>query len=94
MEKGTKMLTVTQMNAMTTKDLIIMNRQIVAIIKEKQRTQNLCAVFEFNAGDSVKYMSQNRGPVTGKVLQVKRTKVVVESNLGRFLVPASMLQRV
>jgi hypothetical protein len=94
MEKGTKMLTVTQMNAMTMKDLIIMNRQIVAIVKEKQRTQNRCAVFEFNTGDSVKYMSQNRGPVTGKVLQVKRTKVVVESNLGRFLVPASMLQRV
>jgi len=88
------MLTVTQMNAMTTQDLIKMNRQIIAIVKEKQRTQNRCAVFEFNAGDSVKYMSQKRGSVSGKVLEVKRTKVVVESNLGRFLVPASMLTRV
>jgi hypothetical protein len=32
--------------------------------------------------------------VTGKVREVKRTKVVVESNIGRYLVPASMLTRV
>jgi len=86
------MLTVTQMNAMSVQDLLKLNNQLITIVKEKQRMNNRTATFEFNVGDPVKY-SGKFGPTSGKVLEVKRTKVVVESTRGRFLVPASMLTK-
>jgi hypothetical protein len=88
------MLTATQMNAMTIEDLVKLNRQIVAVVKEKQRMNNHTAIFNFMPGDTVTYTSGKFGNrVTGKVREVKRTKVVVESTLGRYLVPASMLRK-
>lgn len=88
------MLTVTQMNAMSVQDLIKLNKQLVVIVKEKQRLENRVATVSFMPGDSVNYMSGKFGTrETGKVIQVKRTKVVVESTRGRFLVPASMLSK-
>jgi hypothetical protein len=88
------MLTVTQLNSMSIQDLIKLNKQVVAVVKEKQRMDNRTSVFNFMPGDVVKYMSGKFGtPETGKVLQVKRTKVVVESGRGRYLVPASMLSK-
>ena len=87
------MLTVTQMNAMTIKDLLALNKQIVAIVKEKQRTDNRTASFNFMPGDRVSYDSNRFGvKVFGTVREVKRTKVLVESTAGRYLVPASMLK--
>lgn len=89
------MLTVTQMNAMSIQDLVKLNKQIVAIVKEKQRMDNRVASVGLMAGDDVTYTSGKFGSkVTGKVIEVKRTKVVVQSNLGRYLVPASMLTKV
>ena len=85
-------LTVSQLNAMTIKDLVALNKQIVAIVKEKQRTDNRTASFNFMPGDRVSYDRVAGARMFGTVLQVKRTKVVVETNLGRYLVPASMLK--
>lgn len=88
------MLTATQMNAMTIEDLLKLNRQLVAIVKEKQRMDNRTATFDFVSGDAVSYTSPKFGKrVTGTVREVKRTKVVVETNFGRVLVPASMLRK-
>lgn len=88
------MLTVTQLNSMSIADLIKLNKMVVAVVKEKQRMDNRTSVFNFNPGDAVTYMSGKFGTrETAKVLQVKRTKVVVESGRGRFLVPASMLSK-
>ena len=87
------MLTVTQMNAMSVQDLLKLNKQLVIIVKEKQRMDNRTSVFNFMTGDAVKYNGKF-GPTTGKVIEVKRTKVVVESTRGRFLVPATMLSKV
>jgi len=88
------MLTATQMNAMTIEDLLKLNRQIVTVVKEKQRMNNRTATFDFMPGDTVTYTSSKFGNrVTGKVREVKRTKVVVESTSGRYLVPASMLRK-
>jgi hypothetical protein len=88
------MLTVTQLNSMTIQDLLKLNKQVVAVVKEKQRTDNRTASFSFMPGDTVSYVSGKFGTrETGKVLQVKRTKVVVEGTRGRFLVPASMLTK-
>lgn len=84
------MLTVTQMNAMTIQELLKMNKQLVAIVKEKQRMDNRTATFSFKTGDSVKYAGKY-GFTTGTVLEVKRTKVLVQTSYGRMLVPASML---
>ncbi len=82
----------TQLNSMSVKDLLALNKMIVAVVKEKQRMDNRTASFNFRAGDSVSYQSSRiGGRVTGKVLEVKRTKVVVETMGKRYLVPASML---
>ena len=86
------MLTVTQMNAMSVQDLLTLNKQLIIIVKEKQRMSNRVATVSFMTGDAVKYNGKF-GPTTGKVLEVKRTKVVVESTRGRFLVPAAMLSK-
>jgi len=87
------MLTVTQLNSMTIQDLLKLNKQVVAIVKEKQRMDNRTASFSFMPGDTVKYTGRF-GPTQGSVLEVKRTKVLVQSQVGRFLVPASMLSKV
>lgn len=87
------MLTVTQLNSMDIADLIKLNSQIVAIVKEKQRMNNRTASFNFMPGDKVHYVSTKfGGRESGKVLEVKRTKVLVEVARGRVLVPASMLK--
>ena len=88
------MLTVTQMNSMSIADHLKLNKQVVAIVKEKQRMDNRTSAFNFMPGDVVNYMSGKFGVrVTAKVLQVKRTKVLVEVGQGgRYLVPASMLK--
>lgn len=88
------MLTVTQLNSMTIADLLKLNGQIVAIVKEKQRMNNRTASFEFMPGHLVNYTSNKfGGRESGKVLEVKRTKVLVEvAGRGRVLVPASMLR--
>ena len=89
------MLTVTQLNAMSIQDLLKLNKQVVTIVKEKQRMDNRVASVSLMAGDAVTYMSgRTGGKVSGKVVEVKRTKVVVQSNLGRFLVPAAMLTKI
>lgn len=89
------MLTVTQMNAMSIQDLLKINKQIVAIVKEKQRMDNRVALVGLMEGDKVSYMSGRLGvKVTGTVKEVKRTKVVVDSAAGRYLVPASMLTKI
>jgi hypothetical protein len=87
------MLTVTQLNSMTIQDLLKLNKQVVAVVKEKQRMDNRTSVFNFMPGDTVKYTGRF-GPTQGSVLEVKRTKVLVQSQVGRFLVPASMLSKV
>jgi hypothetical protein len=88
------MLTITQLNSMSIQDLIKLNKQVVAVVKEKQRMDNRTSVFNFMPGDTVSYVSGKFGTrESGKVLQVKRTKVVVEGARGRYLVPASMLSK-
>ena len=86
-------MNVTQLNAMSVQDLLKLNKTVVAIIKEKQRMDNRTASFNFMPGDKVSYTSNKLGVnVIGTVREVKRTKIVVESNVGRYLVPASMLK--
>lgn len=88
------MLTVTQLNAMSVQDLLKLNKLVVTVVKEKQRMDNRTSAFNFMPGDAVNYTSGKFGTkVSGKVVEVKRTKVVVQSSLGRYLVPASMLTK-
>lgn len=79
--------------SMPVEDLLAINKNVVAIIKEKQRMNNRTASFNFMPGDKVNYTSTKfGGRESGKVLEVKRTKVLVEVARGRVLVPASMLR--
>ena len=81
-----------QLNAMSIADLIKLNKQVVAIVKEKQRMNNRTASFSFMPGDAVNFTSKYGARIDAKVLQVKRTKVLVEIGRGgQYLVPASML---
>ena len=87
------MLTVTQMNAMDVNELIDLNKKLVAIIKEKQRMNNRTATFAVKPGAQVSFMSNRfKQKVSGTVIEVKRTKVVVDIGSARYLVPASMLK--
>ena len=89
------MFTVTQLNAMTVQELLKLNKQVVEIVKEKQRMDNRTATFGLVVGDTVSYVSGKFGTrETGKVVEVKRTKVVVDGTRGRYLVPAAMLKKV
>ena len=89
------MLTVMQLNEMSVQDLLKLNKTVVAIVKEKQRMENRVASVGLMEGDRVSYMSNRFGAkMTGTVLQVKRTKVLVNvTGRGQFLVPASMLSK-
>ena len=91
----TKQELTVKLASMSVEDLLQINKNLVAIIKEKQRMNNRTASFNFMTGDKVSYMSGRFGTrETAVVLEVKRTKVLVESLRGRFLVPASMLSSV
>ncbi len=80
---------------MSIDDLMMLNRMIVNIVKEKQRMNNRVAAVTFAVGDEVRYISSRFGTkVTGKIVETKRTKVVVQSSLGRYLVPAAMLTKI
>jgi hypothetical protein len=85
-------LTVNQLNALSVQDLLRLNKLVVSIVKEKQRMDNRTSVFNFMPGDTVKYTGKF-GPTQGNVVEVKRTKVVVQSSFGRYLVPAAMLSK-
>ena len=89
------MLTVTDLNKLSLNDLVKLNKMVVATIKTKQRVDNSTAIYQFSSGDEVKFTASKLGyTITGKVLQVKRTKVVVDCGArGRYLVPASMLSK-
>lgn len=87
-------ITATQLNSMSVQELAQLNRMVVTTIKAKQATDNRTAIYSFNAGDLVKFTSNRSGmTMRGEVMQVKRTKVVVKTPTGNYLVPASMLSK-
>lgn len=88
------MFNVNQLNAMSVEDLLMLNKQVCTIIKNKQHVKNATSAFAFRAGDTVNYDSSKFGrKMTGTVVQVKRTKVVVKTTVGEYLVPAAMLRK-
>jgi len=88
------MFSATQLNAMTINDLVRLNKMVVSAIKQKQQMDNRTAIFNFMPGDKVKFTSNRNGMTyRGEVTDVKRTKVAVKTQMGNYLVPASMLVR-
>jgi hypothetical protein len=87
-------ITNSQLNALSIEELSRLNRMVVSTIKMKQADNNRTAIYSFRTGDQVKFSSPKSGvSYTGEVLQVKRTKVVVKTPMGSYLVPASMLNK-
>lgn len=87
-------MNITKLNAMSIEDLMSLNRTVVEVIKSKQKLANRAASFDFRPGDAVSYNSGKFGVrMTGEVVEMKRTKAVVKTSAGRFLVPASMLRK-
>jgi hypothetical protein len=87
-------ITNSQLNALSVDELTRLNRMVVAMIKTKHADDNRTAIYSFRAGDRVKFSSPRSGvSYTGEVTEVKRTKVVVKTPAGNYLVPASMLNK-
>lgn len=81
-----------ELNKMSVEELCKMNNTIVEIIKAKRKAANAIASVTLNVGDNVSY-SGKFGLTKGKVTEMRRTKVVVNSVHGSYLVPASMLTK-
>lgn len=81
-----------ELNKMSVEELCKMNNTIVEIIKAKRKVQNAITQASLNVGDSVSYTGKF-GLTKGKVTEMRRTKVVVQSIHGAYLVPASMLKK-
>lgn len=87
------MITQAQLNSMSITDLVALNKRVVATVKAMQKLNNTTASFSFMPGDAVNFTSKYGARIDAKVLQVKRTKVLVEIGKGgQYLVPASMLR--
>lgn len=87
-------ITRTELNKLNTEELSQLNRMIVEMIKTKRANDNISAIYTFRSGDSVTFKSPRSGQTyRGEVTQIKRTKVVVKTEIGNYLVPASMLSK-
>lgn len=87
-------ITNTELKSLSVEELSTLNRMVVDMIKIKRSVDNRTAIYSFNTGDLVKFSSNRTGmTMRGEVMQVKRTKVVVKTPMGNYLVPASMLSK-
>lgn len=87
-------ITRTELNKLNTQELSQLNRMIVEMIKTKRSEDNMSAIYTFRSGDFVNFTSPKTGQkYRGEVTQIKRTKVVVKTAAGNYLVPASMLSK-
>jgi len=87
-------ITNSELNTLSVEELSKLNRMVVDMIKVKRSVDNRTAIYSFNRGDLVKFNSNRTGTtVRGEVMDVKRTKVVVKTPMGNYLVPASMLSK-
>lgn len=82
-----------ELNKLNIQELTQLNRMVVALIKSKHSEDNRTAIYSFRSGDLVNFNSRSGMKVNGEVMQVKRTKVVVKTPAGNYLVPASMLNK-
>ena len=81
------------LNKLNVQELTQLNHLVVSLIKAKQNDDNRSAIYSFRAGDSVSFSRHPGLKINGEVMQVKRTKVVVKTPAGNYLVPASMLNK-
>lgn len=87
-------ITSSELKALSVEELSQLNRLVVDMIKMKRSVDNRTAIYSFNKGDLVKFNSNRTGTtLRGEVTEVKRTKVVVKTPMGNYLVPASMLSK-
>ena len=87
------MLTQSDLNKMSVSELSKLNSMIVSTVKAKRNDANRNAIYSFIPGDSVSFNMSSGMKVNGEVTDVKRTKVVVKTRTGNFLVPASVLNK-
>ena len=86
-------ITKAQLNALSIQELSQLNRMVVDLVKAKRADANRSAIYGFRSGDLVSFNFSSGMKATGEVLQVKRTKVVVKTNMGNYLIPASVLNK-
>ena len=68
--------------------------ELVQAVKLKRTHLARQAVRSFTIGDSVQFDSKSGGTVKGTVRKVNRKYIVVDTNIGGYRVPATMLEGV
>lgn len=68
--------------------------QIVEAVKLKRQYLSRQAVKSFRVGDKIQFTSRGGVPVGGTVQKVNIKYVVCDTPIGRYKVPATMLEKV
>ena len=68
--------------------------QIIEAVKLKRQYLSRQAVRSFRVGDKVQFTSRGGVPVGGTVKKVNRKYIIVDTALGGYRVPATMLEKV
>lgn len=80
--------------ALSKEDLTLMNHIIVDKLKGQRRIENAVAAIGLKRGDRVTFANNKTGRVyTGTITQQNRTTFTVDTGMGMWRVPASMLRK-
>jgi len=76
---------------MTIEELCNLNRDIVGIIKRRQKMEAKDMRQALSVGDTVKFTERNGMITKGRVTKIMRTRALVDIGVATYKVPMSML---
>jgi hypothetical protein len=83
-----------ELHKMTDVELIALNKVIVALVKQRQKTRAVTAAHTFRTGQTVMFTGK-RGTIQGVVTRVKIKMVEVDCGVnGKWNVSGSMLRAI
>ena len=83
-----------QVLSLSGEDLRSLNHMIVEKLRGQRRIENAMAAISFKRGDRVTFSNGKTGRVyTGTITQHNRTTFTVDTGMGKWRVPASMLAK-
>lgn len=82
---------ITAIHSLETNDEL---NQVIEAVKLKRQYLARQAVRSFIVGDKVQFTSRGGVPVGGTVKKVNRKYIIVDTALGGYRVPATMLEKV
>ncbi len=93
--KTTLQTVAASLNSLSSQDLILLNKQLIQIVKQRQNIEKMKASISFCVGDKVSWFSpRNHRNMTGEVKKVKRVNILVSTEQGLWNVSANLLKKV